>query len=97
MLDRNADFKFGEAENLAVFTSRQWIQDRFPILRVIHDTDGDWIFLTEQETDESNLKIVALKELVKNDLALNELFNLDYGEEAKRLLPGDEWQRTSIV
>jgi hypothetical protein len=26
LLDRNADFKFREADNLAVFTTRQWIE-----------------------------------------------------------------------
>jgi hypothetical protein len=39
LLDRNADFKFREAKNLAVFTTRQWLELDKPIVRIVHDTD----------------------------------------------------------
>jgi len=41
LLDRNADFKFREAKNLGIFTTRQWLELDQPILRVVHDSDGD--------------------------------------------------------
>jgi hypothetical protein len=47
LLDRNANFKFREAKNVAVFTTRQWLDEKKPILRVVHDADGDWQFLPD--------------------------------------------------
>lgn len=92
LLDRNADFKFREAENLAVFTTRQWIEEQKPILQVIHDDDGDWQFLTGDQMPE-DIKIVALKQLVLSDPTLNEVFDLEYGKEALRTEVGGEWKR----
>lgn len=94
LLDRNADFKFREKKNLAVFTTRQWIEEKKPILRVVHDEDGDWQFLTGDQMPE-DIKIVALEQMTLRDTTLNDLFNLDYGESAKRNFVGDKWKRSS--
>jgi hypothetical protein len=93
LLDRNANFKFREKENLAVFTTRQWIELNKPILRVVHDDDGDWQFLTGDQMPE-DIRIVALKELILLDKTLNDIFNLDYGESAARDNIGGKWTRT---
>ena len=95
LLDRNADFKFREAKNLATFTTRQWIEQRKPILRVIHDTDGDWQFLTGDQMPD-DIKIVALEQLVLHDKTLNEIFDLEYGEEAEREVIGGHWTRNNV-
>ena len=95
LLDRNADFKFREAKNLGIFTTRQWLELDKPILRVIHDSDGDWQFLTGDQLPE-DIKIVALEELVKRDNTLNEVFDLEYGEVAERDLIGGQWTRTKL-
>lgn len=93
LLDRNVDFKFREVKNLATFTTRQWIEDGNPILRVVHDFDGDWQFLTGNQTPE-DARIVALEELINRDKSLNKVFNLEYGESADRNFIGDIWVRT---
>ncbi|MCD2425514.1 DUF4262 domain-containing protein [Niabella pedocola] len=90
LLDRNADFKFREEKNLAVFTTRQWLELKEAVLRVVHDTDGDWQFLTGDQTPE-DIRLVALEEIVTSDKTLNEIFDLDYGHSAERAFPGDEW------
>ncbi len=95
LLDRNADFKFREVKNLATFTTRQWIEQQKPILRVVHDNDGDWQFLTGDQLPE-DIKIVALEELVLRDKTLNEIFDLDYGEEAEREFKGGQWTRNKV-
>ena len=92
LLDRNTQFKFREEKRLAIFTTRQWVEDSKPILRVIHETDGDWQFLTGDQMPE-DVKIVALEQMVLRDQSLNDLFNLDYGEEAERNFIGDRWKR----
>lgn len=92
LLDRNMDFKFLEERNLGIFTTRQWLELDKPILRVVHDEDGDWQFLTGDQMPE-DIKLVSLEEMIKRDKTLNEIFNLDYGEEADREVIGGRWTR----
>ena len=94
LLDRNVNFKFREARNLGIFTTRQWLELSKPILRVIHDEDGDWQFLTGDQLPE-DIKLVALEQMTVRDQTLNEVFDLDYGETADREFIGDEWRRSS--
>ena len=96
LLDRNFDFKFREYKNLGVFTTKQWLEDSNPILHVIHDNDGDWQFLTGNQTSE-DAKLVALEEIVSKDKSLNEVFDLDYGEDAIRDVIGGQWTRRYIA
>ena len=95
LLDRNADFKFREPTNLGTFTTRQWVDLKQPILRVVHDHDGDWQFLTGDQV-LSDGRIVAMEQLVLQDPTLNELFNLEYGEAADRSHVGDRWTRSKV-
>jgi hypothetical protein len=95
LLDRNADFKFREPKNVAAFTTRQWLELRKPILRVVHENDGDWQFLTGDQTRE-DIKIVALEQLVLRDKTLNDVFDLDYGEAADRDSIGGKWTRSKV-
>ena len=92
LLDRNADFKYRESRNLAVFTTRQHLAMNKPILRVVHDEEGDWQFLTGDQTPE-DIQIVCLHDMIASDQSLNDLFNLDYGECADRDHPGSPWIR----
>lgn len=96
LLDRNADFKFREAKNLAAFTTIQWIEQNKPIIHVIHDSDGDWQFLTDDEHSTENIKIVALEQIILKDKTLNEVFDLEYGEQAERNFIGDKWVRSKF-
>ena len=95
LLDRNVDFKYRESKNLATFTTRQWLEQQKPILRVVHDYDGDWQFLTGDQMP-NDIKLVALEELISRDKTLNEVFDLEYGEEAEREIVGGEWTRNKI-
>ena len=94
LLDRNIDFKFREAKNVAIFTTRQWLEFNKPILRVLHDEDGDWKFLTGDQIPD-DFKLVALEQMTLRDKTLNEIFDLDYGEEAEREFVGAKWTRTT--
>ena len=93
LLDRSTDFKFREVKSLAVFTTRQWLYQDKPIIRVVHDNDGDWQFLTGDQI-LADASIVCLEDMTKKDPSLNEVFNLDYGEEANRNFIGDNWERS---
>lgn len=95
LLDRNANFRFYEPKNLATFTTRQWLDEQKPILRVVHDIDGDWQFLTGDQLPE-DIRIVGLEELIKRDNTLNQIFDLEYGEEAERTSLGERWVRNEV-
>ncbi len=92
LLDRNFNFKYREEKNLGVFTTRQHLELGEPIVRVYHDNDGDWQFLTGNQKLE-DARIVSLEVMVQRDKTLNELFNLEYGEFAERNSPSDKWIR----
>lgn len=95
LLDRNAEFKFREAKNLGIFTTRQWLDLNKPILRVVHDIDGDWQFLTGDQMPE-DIRLVALEQMVKRDKTLNQVYDLDYGYSLNRDFVGGEWTKTKI-
>lgn len=95
LLDRNADFKFREAKNLGVFTTRQWLEHNQPILRVVHDSDGDWQFLTGDQEQE-DIRLIALEQMILRDQTLNEVFDLDYNQAAERGFIGGKWERLAL-
>jgi hypothetical protein len=95
LLDRNADFKFREPKNLGIITTRQWVDLNQPILRVVHDDEGDWQFLTGDQVLADG-RVVALEQLTLKDPTLNDLFNLDYGEAADRSHLGGNWTRSKL-
>ena len=96
LLDRNSDFKFLESRNTAIFTSRNVLTKDKPIVYVSHNEDGSWEFYSEKELLEDNIKVLSIYEIVKMDLSLNEVFNLDYGQYAERKNPGAPWIRYSM-
>ena len=96
LLDRNMDFKFREPKNLGIFTTRQWLEFNKPILRVVHDFEGDWQFLTGDQMSE-DIKLVSLEQMILRDKTLNEVFDLEYGESAERDFIGGEWIRLQEI
>ncbi len=95
LLDRNAHFKFAEEPTLAVQCSRQFQNGSQPIIQVIHRQDGAWAFLTGDFKEEDSCT-VGLAELIAQDASLNNLFNLDYGEQATRTAADAKWMRSTV-
>ncbi len=96
LLDRNMHFKFREPESLAVFTSRNHLENGKPILYVLHDAEGDWQVLTGDDVTTDDAKIICLGDMIKQDPSLNDLFNLDNGEFAKRETIHSKWGRDKV-
>jgi len=91
LLDRNVDFKFLEKKNLGVFTTQE-ILEGAPILYVYHDDDGDWQFHHKSAPDQNKAILVSLQSLVQRDPSLNQIYYLNYGEQALRASLDDDWQ-----
>jgi hypothetical protein len=95
LLDRVLNFKFFADRNLAVVTSRHHLELNKSITYVLHEEDGDWQFLTSDDVTDSDIRWVALEEIVNRDPSLNTLFNLDEGQYAEKDSQG-KWVRGSI-
>jgi hypothetical protein len=95
LLDRNFNFKFYEERNLCIFTTRQRLDLNQPILQVIHDNEGEWQFLTGDQMSD-DIRLVALEQMIIKDETLNELFNLELGNEAHREFVGGKWKRQRL-
>jgi hypothetical protein len=90
LLDRNQEFKFYEPRDRCVYTTNS-VLDGSPILRVYHNTNGDWQFHHEDYPDPELGKVVPIEKLVLEDPSLNEVFYLDYGEYAERADSNSKW------
>lgn len=85
---------FGAPPNLTCFTLRQVVEENKPILRVTHDHDGSWQFLSgKDECTVENAMVVALEEMVKRDETLIDLADMPYGHLATRVRVGEKWIR----
>jgi hypothetical protein len=90
------DWTFLDPQNVAVFTTRQVISGDSPVLYVSHDEDGEWQFHTGTDVNIEDAMIVALSEIVKQDLSILDLAELPIGWIATRKNKNDNWQRKDI-
>lgn len=74
----------------AVYTTKQILINKLPILYVIRD-EGDWQFLGGQEVEMDDLLIVPLKEIINYDETIKTILHIKDGMEAARSTPDDDW------
>jgi len=86
-----SDFQFTDSPNTPCFSCRHVVTEGHPILRVIHDHDGDWQFLCGQEHTEADAKIISLQNATELDTSVNELFEMSKGVVALRASKDDDW------
>lgn len=85
---------FADAPDTGVFTHRQVVEDRKPILRVFHDAgDGAWQFFAEDQTSHSDATMVAFESIVRLDPSVADLADLPPGWSAWRESQNDRWIR----
>ena len=84
---------FREAVDTGTFTTRQVLEDGYPILEVYHDEDGDWQFLCGTTTEVDDLKLVCLGCMVERDARLLQLADLPSGWCAVRGGADEPWIR----
>ncbi|RYD19627.1 MAG: hypothetical protein EOP88_18245 [Verrucomicrobiaceae bacterium] len=88
------DWPFDEPRNLAVFTTRQVLDDNEPVLEVYHDGDGDWQFIGDTGGNETNCCIIALETAINLDRSMKELADLPLGFRAIRKNADSRWIRS---
>jgi hypothetical protein len=94
-----ADYEFSEPENTACFTCDHILNKQRPILSVAHDAeDGAWQFMCgHDDHDESNGKIISLKQITEIDNSINALSEMPLGCGADRETINDDWQGYTIA
>jgi|SRR5262245_46705987 len=88
-------WRFADAPNTAVFSTKGVTQGREPILFVTHDAeDGEWQFLGARGAAEDEASLVALSTIVKLDRTVAELADLPLGFVARRDSASAPWRRS---
>ena len=83
-----------QSRNRAVFTTREVLERKEPILHVTHDIDDHgWQFMGLTDGTLENARLIALHEAVELDPSVLELADLQVGWHAVRERPGDPWVR----
>ena len=78
--------------DIYVFTTRHILAKESPILRVIHDEDGDWQFLNATDSlVVDDARIVSLGEIISLDNTLSEVISLPKGKQADRDFVWGAW------
>ena len=78
--------------NQYVITTKYVINNNSPIIRVIHEDDGDWQFLGKEENlCESDAYVLSLGEILCLDKTLQDVLSLTLGKQAYRTSPKDNW------
>lgn len=78
--------------DIYVFTTKYVLKKGSPIVRVLHDEDGDWQFLgNEDNLQETDAMVVSLGEIIEFDVTLLEIINLPIGKQALRDNTGEVW------
>jgi hypothetical protein len=79
---------------LAVFTLKDIVSGRKPVLHVVHDVDGDWQFLTGEAVSMEEAVLVSMNNMLTLDHSLSQLLEMENGFEANRATIQAEWQIT---
>jgi Uncharacterized protein conserved in bacteria len=86
-------FPFKESENVMVFTCRHILEGKADICYVTHDEDdGAWQFLCGQNHNESDARIVSLKNIVDIDPSVGALADMPLGCGAIRENKSSQWK-----
>lgn len=76
-----------------VFTTTDIVYDKQPILRVVHEEDGDWQVLGGGDCPAiEKAMLVSLGEILQIDESLLDVVpHLNRGSEAVRFSPNSQW------
>ena len=86
---------FADPKNVAVFTTKQVVRLRHPILYVSHDEDGAWQFHSgAQQVSTDDAMVVALLKMVEHDPTICALADLPCGWFAERDSVCSPWRRS---
>ena len=80
-----------DLENTVVYTTEGILSGQ-PVLRVVHDEDGDWQFFANNDTDSAGIAITSLKQSIELDASLSDILYLPLDSSAERVGIGADWR-----
>ena len=94
-MDKNQEWPFDQAPNVAAITTRQVLDQGLPILRVTHyEDDHSWAFVCGTTDDyEKDGRVIRMAEALRLDESLREVADLPPGWHAWREDKDSGWSR----
>lgn len=88
------DWPFDQAPNVAAITTRQVLEEKLPILRVVHyEDDHSWAFTCGTSNETTDGRVIGMQCALNIDPTLATIADLPPGWSAWRERVGGEWQR----
>jgi hypothetical protein len=92
-----AEWPFACDPHTETYTSRCVMEDGAPIVRVVHDHDGDWQFIGPVDDPSADGgKLICLHCIIERDPSIKLLAGLPVGMRALRDSVSDKWQWQEI-
>lgn len=88
-----AQWPFDEPMNRAAISTRQVVDEGFPVLLVSHDEDGFWQILCGTTNSVDDGLVVCLACAFEQTPDIGQLADLPRGWTASRAAPGEPWIR----
>jgi len=85
-----------EIKEPIAITEKVIVEKQKPVLYVFHDEDGDWQFLSAEDTKMVEVFTLPLREMFEYDVSLKEISDLPKGWRAKRSDSSKVWERINI-
>jgi hypothetical protein len=87
------DWPFDQDKNVAALTTRQVLEDKLPILRVVHYSDDhSWAFTCGTTDDTDDGRIVCMSHILEIDPTIVSIAHLEPGCVADRAGIGEPWE-----
>src|SRR5215213_10481786 len=88
---------FHDSPDLAVFVTAKVHDEGLPVLWVVHDADGDWLFANGDDFDPKTASVIHLSHVVEGHPDVAEVADLPLGWHAQRDAVGAPWHRKEYV
>jgi hypothetical protein len=89
---------FDQGPRVAALTTRQVLDDGFPILRVVHYSDEeDWAFTCGTTNANEDGRLIAMEEAMEIDSTIAEVADLPLGWGASRTHIGGQWSKYPVL
>ncbi len=86
--------KFRDQLSVYVFTTRQVLLEKSPIVYASHDTNGDWQFFGDGDAPEvTDAMLISLGEMITHDPSILEIADPPLGSIAMRPDSNSKWHR----
>ncbi len=91
---KNDPWPFDQARNVTAITTKQVLEEKFPILRVTHYMDDhSWAFVCGTTNTVEDGRVICMESALNIDPTLIEIADLPPGYCAQRVSIGAPWQR----